>query len=224
MDEQLDGARGGGGIDNALKAIKRTPYELTVGNYIVLFNGRDLEGVASHRANADGSKGEYFTADTELESAHTKAGLLDVDWEHSQGELGDAVIGVVDWKTARVDDMGVFVERVLDRKNRYIQLLEQLGWFENGMLGTSSEADPEGVEKAADGRIERWPLVRDTITVQPMEPRMIAENQLQALKALGLVTDTADPATEAAPEADEAAQALKAKLKLELELLALEDK
>jgi len=115
--------------NNILKTIRRSPYELTVGNHIILFGGRDLEGRASPNVNADGSLGEYFTADTVLESPYTKAGAFDVDWEHSQGELGDAVIGVVDWKTARVDDLGVFVERVLDRKNRYIQLLEQLGWF-----------------------------------------------------------------------------------------------
>jgi hypothetical protein len=199
-----------------------------VGNYIVLFGGRDLEGVASPNVNADGSAGEYFTKSTVLESDRTKAGLLDVDWEHSQGELGDAIIGVVDWKTARVDDLGVFVERVLDRKNRYIQLLEELGWFESGMLGTSSQADPEGVQKAADGQITRWPLVRDTITVQPMEPRMLQANQLQALKALGLMPDADDTEAdeqerETAPEADKAAAVARAKARLQVYLLSLED-
>ncbi len=212
-------------VDNSLKAIKRTPYELTVANYIVLFGGRDLEGIASPNVNEDGTRGEYFTKSTILDSDRTKAGLLDIDWEHSQGELGDAVIGVVDWKTARVDDMGVFVERVLDRKNRYIQLLEELGWFDDGTLGTSSQADPDGVEKAADGAILKWPLVRDTITVQPMEPRMITENHLQALKALGLVDTAEQPEPEAEPEdAQASVDAAKAKLQLELELLALEDK
>jgi hypothetical protein len=214
--------------NNALKAIKRTPYELTVGNYIVLFGGRDLEGVGSASVNVDGSRGEFFTADTVLESAATKAGLFDVDWEHAQGEAGNDVLGVVDWKTARIDDRGVFVERVLSRRNQYVQWLEELGWFDDGTLGTSSEADPAGVQKAADGRITRWPLVRDTITVQPMEPRMIAENQLQALKALGLVPasdDTADdPEPEASPEdAQASADAVKARLRLELDLLTLED-
>jgi hypothetical protein len=217
--------REGKTMDNALKTIKRTPYELTVANYIVLFGGRDLEGVGSPNVNADGTTGEYFTKSTVLDSDQTKAGLLGVDWEHQQGEAGDDVLGVVDWKTAKVDDRGVFVERVLSRRNQYVQWLEELGWFDDGTLGTSSQADPEGVEKAADGQITRWPLVRDTITVQPMEPRMIAENQLRALKALGLVSDTADePKPEAAPEADKAAQdAERARLRLELELLSLEE-
>jgi len=191
---------------NALKAISRTEDELRVANYIVLFGGRDLEGVGSENVNADGSKGEYFTADTDLSSAYTKAGALYEDWEHGQGELGDELLGIVDWKTARVDDKGVFVERVLNRRNRYVQWLEELGWFDDGTLGTSSHADPNGTEKAADGKILRWPLFRDTITVQPMEPRNLTENHIRAFKALGIPLpaqdDTAKDSTpvEAEPE------------------------
>ena len=212
---------------NALKALSRTDDELRVGNYIVLFNGRDLEGVGSSNVNDDGSLGEYFTPETVLESPYTKAGAFYVDWEHAQGEAGGDLLGVVDWKTARVDDRGVFVERVLQRRNQYVQWLEELGWFDDGTLGTSSQADPQGVEKAADGQIVRWPLVRDTITVSPMEPRMLHGNQLQAFKALGLVPSdeiATEPEPEASPEADtSAADAAKARLQMELDLLALED-
>ena len=34
---------------------------------------------------------------------------------------------VVDWKTARKDDKGWFVERVLSRRNQYVQWLEGYG-------------------------------------------------------------------------------------------------
>lgn len=190
---------------NALKALSRTDAELRVANYIVLFGGRDLEGIGSGIVNGDGSKGEYFTVKTLLDSPYTKAGALYVDWEHTQGEAGDDLLGVVDWKTARIDDKGVFVERVLQRRNQYVQWLDELGWFDDGTLGTSSHADPDGVEKAADGEILRWPLFRDTITVQPMEPRMLSENHLQAFKALGIPApdDTSEPepdTAEATPE------------------------
>jgi len=40
---------------NALKAISETPDELRVANYLVLFGGRDLEGIASDYVNDDGS-------------------------------------------------------------------------------------------------------------------------------------------------------------------------
>jgi len=218
--------------DNPLKAIKRTDDELTVGNYIVLFGGRDLEGVGSTNVNPDGTRGEYFTPTTVLDSTYTKAGALYVDWEHAQGEAGNDLLGVVNWKTARIDDKGVFVERVLNRRNQYVRWLEELGWFDDGTLGTSSQADPDGVEKAADGQIVRWPLMRDTITVQPMEPRMLAENQLRAYKALGLLPDDTGDQTEAdpppeqetAPEADPSAVAVaKARARLQFLKLSLEE-
>jgi len=210
---------------NALKAISRTDDELRVGNYIVLFGGRDLEGIASENKNQDGSLGEFFTAETDLESAYTKAGMLYEDWEHGQGELGDELLGVVDWKTARVDDKGVFVERVLNRRNQYVQWLEELGWFDDGTLGTSSHADPKGVVKRADGEIMRWPLFRDTITVQPMEPRNLTENHIRAFKALGIPMpaqdDTANDSIppEAEPEADTSAASAAGKGRMRMQLL-----
>jgi len=169
--------------DNALKAIAKTETELRVGNYLVLFGGRDLEGIASPRKNADGSVGEYFTKATVFDSPYTDTDLLAVDWEHGYHELGkEEVLGRVDWKTARVDERGLFVERVLNRRNRYVQFIEEL--IEAGLIGNSSEAIT-GAEKIADnGEIQRWPLRRDTLTVSPMEPRMITQNAIQAIKAL----------------------------------------
>jgi len=185
-------------MDNALKAISKTDDELRVGNYIVLFGGRDLEGIATPNKNADGTRGEFFTADTQLESRYTKAGRLPVDWEHGNAPEGEdvGVLGFVDWSTAKADERGLFVERVLNRRQRYVQFLEEL--IDAGMIGTSSEADPQSVEKADDGRITRWSLVADTLTVSPMEPRMLSTNALQAAKALGLVAEQPEP--EDAPE------------------------
>ena len=73
---------------NALKAISRSDDELRVGNYIVLFGGRDISAfkyVGNKRPlerNADGSHGEFFTAKTILESPHTAIGKFPVGWEH----------------------------------------------------------------------------------------------------------------------------------------------
>ena len=187
-------------MENALKAISSTDDELRVGNYIVLFGGRDLEGVASDNKNADGSLGEFFTADTQLESRYTKAGRLPVDWEHNAKPDGEGfdpdVLGYVDWKTAEQRDLGVWVERVLNRRNAYMSYLEEL--IGAGLIGTSSEAS--GIEKGDDGAIKTWPLVADTFTVSPMEPRMMNANVLQAAKALGLLTDQPEP--EGAPEGE----------------------
>jgi len=170
---------------NALKAVAKTDTELRVANYLAMFGGRDLEGIASTRKNKDGSIGEYFTKATEFASPYTDVGVLYVDWEHGIGQdgiAGDDVLGYVDWKSARMDEKGLWVERILNRKNRYVQWLEDL--IEAGAIGTSSEAISEGVVKGPNGEIKAWPLRRDSLTVTPMDWRMASQNTLVALKAL----------------------------------------
>jgi len=193
--EQWRDAKEEKAMDNALKAISRTDDELRVGNYIVLFGGRDLEG-------------EYFTPETQIESRFTKAGRLPLDWEHRQAPEGrdPGTLGFVDWSTAKAQDLGVWVERVLDRRNAYVKWIEEL--IDEGLVGTSSEADPRDVQKGEDGRITRWPLMGDTLTVTPMEPRMLSENVLQAAKSLGLIEEVPEPEAEA--EAQQGAEAGKA--------------
>lgn len=173
-------------MDNALKALGETEDELIVGNHIVLFGGRDLTGVAIAK-NADGSSGEYFAKSTELESEYTKTGRLYVDFEHGRdpdgvGNNKHNILGYVDWKSKAVDDDGVFVKRVLYRRNKYVKMLEPL--IKAGLIGTSSEALPETIVKADNGEIQKWGLVRDTLTVTPMEPRMLDANALAAVKAM----------------------------------------
>ncbi len=157
---------------NTLKALGQTDAELRVGNYIVLFGGKDLEG-------------EYFDKHTRFESPYTETGVLHVDFEHGRdpeksGHDLDNVLGRVDWTTAKADDTGIFVERVLNRRARYMKGLTQL--LEAGMLGNSSSAISK--KKASDGLISDWPLRRDSLTVTPMEPRMATANVLTAAKSL----------------------------------------
>lgn len=173
--------------NNALKAISVTDDQLITGNFLVLFNGRDLEGVMSANKNADGSNGEYFTPNTQFESDYTSIGRLPVDWEHGRGLDGlekHDKLGYVDWSTAKTTDTGLWVQRVLNRRNRYVQMLEPL--IKAGLIGTSSEAIPDKVSKAANGEILTWPLMGDALTVNPMDYRMMDSNTLTALKALAL--------------------------------------
>ena len=103
--------------------------------------GRDLEGIASPRKNKDGSIGEFFTNGTDFSSAYTDSGFVYVDCEHGQAQRDepgpDDVLCFVDWKAAKMDGTSVFVERVLNRRNRYVQFLEEM--IDAGMLGNSSE-------------------------------------------------------------------------------------
>lgn len=171
---------------NSLKAISKTDNELRVANYIFLHGGRDLTGVV-YGKNEDGSRGEFFSERTNPESEYTKSGFLHVDFEHGFdpdkiGNHKNNVLGYVDWKTARRDKTGLYVERVLNRRHEYMQWLEEL--IEEGLIGNSSEAIPELVEKAVNGEILRWGLRRDTLTVTPMEPRMLSQNAVTAIKHL----------------------------------------
>lgn len=184
---------------NALKAISETADELRVRNYIVLFDGKDLEGIASRRTNKDGSIGEHFSKAVDVESQYTATGSIYVDWEHGQdpdriGSNPDEILGYVDWKTAKRDETGIIVDRVLNRRAKYMQWLEEL--IKAGLVGNSTEAIPDAVQKKANGEIVRWPLRRDTLTVNPMEPRMLTQNAVLAYKALNIEllpeTDMAD--------------------------------
>lgn len=164
-------------MQNNLKAVSKTDTELRVGNYMVLFGGKDLVG-------------EFFTKSTEFDSSYTDTGMMHVDFEHGRdneksGNSQNNILGVVDWKSARIDDTGIFVERVLNRRSQYVQHLEKL--IEAGIVGTSSEAVSSGVRKKASGEIVSWPLMRDSLTVTPMEPRMMGENVLVAAKALAVL-------------------------------------
>ena len=178
---------------NALKAISQTEEELIVGNYIVLWgdeNHRDLEGIGTKLINADGSRGQFFTPNTKFESSYTKSGTLYVDWEHRRDyeELGtdeDDILGHADWKSAKPDEKGLFITRVLNRRKQYVQYIEEL--IKAGIVNSSSESTAKGVKINPNGEIIKWPLKRDTLTVGPMEPRMLSESVVTALKALKIV-------------------------------------
>lgn len=159
---------------NTLKAVSKTQDELRVGNYMVLFGGQDLAG-------------EFFTKSTNFGSNYTDLGLLYVDFEHGidvdkTGNDANNVLGIVDWKTARVDERGIYVERILNRRAKYIQFVENL--IDAGVIGTSSAAIPGQTARRKSGEITDWPLMRDSLTVTPMEPRMASENVLIAAKSL----------------------------------------
>jgi hypothetical protein len=176
-----------------------TDDELIAANYIIQFGDkdhRDLEGIASPRKNADGSLGEFFTKATQLDSDYTQTGQLLIDWEHGrEPDKGvvqpgrDDILGYVNWKSARVDNMGVWVERVLNRHNRYMQFLEVL--IDQGVIGTSSEPVSAKAQTGDNGEIIIWPLKRDTLTVIPMEWRQKWEQQnvLTAMKGLASLND-----------------------------------
>jgi len=160
--------------NNPLKALSKSPNELIVGNYMVLFGGKDLVG-------------EFFTKNTMFDSSYTDIGTLYVDFEHGLDPDGlgiddSNVLGVVDWKSAKADERGIFVQRVLNRRAKYVEFLSEL--IDAGVIGNSSEAVRGKTLRKPNGEITAWPLKRDTLTLTPMEPRMITGNLIEAAKSL----------------------------------------
>ena len=189
---------------NNLKAIVADNDELVVANYMILFNTRDLVGhLPQTEPNPDGSKGEYFSSQTEWKSHYTDSGYLHVDWEHGVAPAGEPqrheVLGVVEMKSAVINDKGIFVKRILNRHNKYVQMLEPL--IAEGIIGNSSEAVAGEARKRADGMLVAWPLMRDTLTVSPMEPQMKLSNPV-AIRSLQALAATAPHLKAYLPEAD----------------------
>lgn len=159
---------------NNLKMHSVSDDQIICSNYIILFGGEDISG-------------EFFTKDTEIKSAYTDLGILYVDFEHGYdvvdtGNDPDNVLGYVDWKSSKIDDKGIFVKRVLNRQSKYVQYISDL--IDAGVVGTSSQAVSGKTVKKSSGEIIEWPLMRDSITFTPMEPRMLGENALSAAKSL----------------------------------------
>ena len=178
-------------FDNSLKVLRKTDDELVVGNYIILYGKPDLEGLGSKRKNPDGSIGEWFAKTTDINSPYVESGVIHVDWEHgrdiSTPELAGqhGVLGYVDMRTAKADERGIFLERVLNRRNKYVEWLAEL--IDAGLVGTSSKAISGKVQRDDNGQITVWPLERDTVTVNPMQWENVGklpDTVLNNLKAL----------------------------------------
>ena len=160
-------------MSNAIKMVSEDADEFRVANYIILFGGSDVTG-------------EHFTPQTKVESSYTKSGVLHVDFEHGLdpddiGMSEHEVLGYVDWKTAKVDETGIFVERVLKRQTRYMDALKRL--IDAGLIGTSSEAIAKEAKRVGSEIVE-WPLKRDSLTLTPAEPRMLSQNVIADAKSL----------------------------------------
>ncbi len=160
----LDTAIEVGGPTTAIKALDDSGDR--VGGYLALFGDalhRDLTPVP----NPDGTKGEYFTPETNF----------CLDWPVSQrpmlyhhgldSTVKVAAVGVID--KVEADDVGVWAEAQLDKRNRYTAKVKEL--VAKGALGWSSGSVPHLVKKARDGRIMQWPIVEGSATPTPMEPR-----------------------------------------------------
>lgn len=122
--------------NNNLEILKLDNDKIIVANRIILWS-------------------DLLTPLTDFESSYTKSMFrLPVKGM-------DHILGYVDWSTAKIDAKGLWVERVLNRRNKYLQMIERL--LKDGLIGSSAEASK--VIKNQSGRITDYPIISDKLIV-----------------------------------------------------------
>jgi hypothetical protein len=143
-----------------------------LGGYLIRF-GNDQEPDLT---------GDYFTKDTDFGDTDK----TDIYWEHGMDrKIGKRKLAKGE---LRIDDIGVWVETQLQRRDKYEAAIYELA--KAGKLGWSSGTAPHLVEREPVGKawyIKTWPLGLDaSMTVTPAEPR---GTDIVPLKSLSLDSD-----------------------------------
>ena len=168
-------------VDAATKddAVKMLPNG-GIGGYAVRF-GSDAEPDLSPFA-------DYFTKSTQfwLDAWATRPML----YHHAQDAATKDAPVVGRWTSARMDDVGVWLEGQIDQAHRYAGAVKEL--VKRGVLKLSSDSAPHLVvrEQRPNGthEVKRWPLLAASLTVSPAEPRLMPVSALKAaFDAAGLL-------------------------------------
>ena len=192
-----------GNLMRAVKAIGEDDNTLTVGGYLLLWGGpeeRDLQG-------------EYFTKATELwMDQYTTVPTL---FHHG---LYDPVgLSVVGHRTkATADDVGVFVEDVIDKSNKYWTFIDAL--VKAGRLHYSPGSAPHLVKTAADGELLSFPVIEDTLTHSPAQYRLRPIEEIKASYKSAMI-EMPETASETAGAGVSDVEKLRMALEIEKQLL-----
>jgi len=183
-------------MDYCIKRLGETDDGWFVGGYGMIWGSgqqRDL----SPWPNADGSKGEFFTLQTQgLDDLPIKVITFEHDKEKApDGEPFRHVLGTT--VLERDDAIGRWVEALVEKRRKYAGYVVDL--IDRQLLNFSSETASHWREVADDGEIKMWRTAGYTTTTHPMEPRLTDVNRLKAYyKSLDL--DLAEPDTGGAGE------------------------
>ena len=129
-------------------------------------------------------QGEFFNEKTDFKSpfydGEQVKGMKALYHHGLDPDIKDAPIG--DVIAAELRPEGKWVKMQLDKANKYYAAIKWL--VQQGKLAFSSGAIPEGVQKAADGFISKWPWKEMSITPSPANPLA----QIEGIKTAGEVT------------------------------------
>lgn len=161
---------------HTLKILEQDDQTAIVGGYGVVFGGQDLDG-------------ETFTAETDfmLDLVPRKPVFID----HSEDTFVTAdgkrvkLVGidrpVGEIVEVKADDVGLYMQLQVEKSNHYWSIVNQM--VGTGKAGLSSGTI--GHLARRDGKtITRWPIVEESITLTPAEPRTVGVERLKSLLAL----------------------------------------
>lgn len=159
-----------------LKILEQDDETAIVGGYGVVFGGEDLEG-------------EMFAADTDymLDLVPVKPVYIDHAGDTFVTADGKTIklvgvnepVGTVTEVTA--DDVGLYMKLQLEKAGRYWSVVEQM--IGTGKAGLSS-GTVSHLARRNGKNITRWPIVEESITLTPAEPRTVGVERLKALAEL----------------------------------------
>lgn len=183
-------------FDYCIKRLGETDEAWRIGGYGMIWGSgkqRDL----SPWPNADGSKGEFFTPQTQgLDDLPVK--VITFEHDKEKGPDGNPFRHVLGTTVLERDDVvGRWIEALIEKRRKYAGYVVDL--IDQQVLNFSSETASHWREVAEDGEIKMWRTAGYTTTTHPMEPRLTDVNRLKAYyKSLDL--DLAEPDTGGAPE------------------------
>ncbi len=172
-------------------------YTQLYGSEIKSIGEDTLRGYAVRFGDADHAdlQRDYYTKSTDFWLDHF-GWPRPITYHHGMDAQtrNDPVIG--HWLKAGVDDVGVWMEGQMDRAHAYYKAMKELA--QRGYLRLSSDSAPQWVirERQQNGvnEIKRWPLVTSSVTVTPMEPRMLPVEVKAYLAEIGMDIDDSQEA------------------------------
>ena len=183
---------------HALKMLEETEDIAIAGGYGVIFGGNDLDG-------------EGFEPDTDymldlvpvkpVFIDHSEGGVIEVDGKtYKLAGIHEPVGQVIE---VTPDNMGLYMKLQFEKAGRYWGLVEQM--LASGKAGLSSGTVGH-LARRKGNRIVRWPIVEESITLTPAEPRTVGVERLKYVADVNpgleaLVTEADDRATDVADSA-----------------------
>ena len=163
-------------MKNSVKLIREDDNTAVFGGYGVVFDTVDLEG-------------DTFTADTDymLDLVPVKLAFVDhsLSTEFVNDEGKTVKIAAIDDPVGEVirvtpDNVGLYMEMQIEKSNQYWAIVDQL--HKSQKMGLSSGAIQHLVRRDG-GKITRWPIVEESFTLTPAEPKTVGVERLKQLSS-----------------------------------------